>query len=190
MQDCRLPWQYSERTKFVSSKAERKNLIKSASSVRDAFRDLALQPTLPECRIQGVELKFYWGQELPKELAEWMFSCVLTLRPMYDDSRMPWDSDEKLSELYHPQQRFIVASHPNHGGHFAFLSFRWDIDERRPVMYVYELFVNGSARGNRVAYALMQAAERLCVACRVHHIVLTVFDVNTAALKLYRDRLQ
>lgn len=172
------------------SKTRTTVLVRAASAVRDIFNELNLPTTLPHCHVDEVRLHFHTSRTIPAHLTKWIFNSVLTLRPMYEASIIGWDADEKWRDLYHSDQRFIIASHPDFAGEFAFLSFRWDVEDRLPVMYIYELFVNAAARGKRVALALMWFAERLCVVNHIHCIMLTVFNDNTAALKLYRDSLQ
>lgn len=72
------------------------------------------------------------------------------------------------------------------GNRVGFLSFRWDVDENRPAMYVYELYVAPHARKHGVAAALMRLAEQICIAARIPLILLTVFDLNAAAHGLYQ----
>lgn len=73
-----------------------------------------------------------------------------------------------------------------HGNRLGFLSFRWVVDEKRPVMYVYELYVVPYARKHGLATALMRVGEKICTAARIPWTVLTVFDANVSALALYR----
>lgn len=74
---------------------------------------------------------------------------------------------------------------PIHGNRLGFLSFRWVVDEKRPVMYVYELYVVPYARKHGLATALMRIGEQICTAARIPWTVLTVFDANVPALALY-----
>lgn len=71
----------------------------------------------------------------------------------------------------------------------AFLSYRWLIDEGRPALYVYEVYVIPQARGQGLAVALMHFAERLCIAAHIPLILLTAFDSNIPALALYQRKL-
>lgn len=57
-------------------------------------------------------------------------------------------------------------------------------------MYVYEVFVEECVRGTGVAYAMMTMAEQMCRQCEVECIMLTVFEQNTNALRLYKDKLK
>lgn len=72
------------------------------------------------------------------------------------------------------------------GEHVGFLSFRWVVDEKRPAMYVYELYVVPRARKRGLATALMRLGEQICAAARIPWVLLTVFDANVSALALYR----
>lgn len=102
---------------------------------------------------------------------------------------MEWDEQEKKREIRHPHQRYLIAANERSGERLAYLSYRWDVEEGQPVMYVYELYVEHRVRGKRVAYALMKVAEELCRKLSVACIMLTVFCENQPAMALYQSRL-
>lgn len=88
----------------------------------------------------------------------------------------------------------------------GFLSYRvdaydWDGEEEKGrngdsdrgaeyVVYVYEVFVASAARRTGVAQSLLELVERICECAGVPRIVLTVFDSNAGALRLYKERLK
>lgn len=166
-------------------------IIQAASAVNDIFKDQSLPNDLSDARLQNVSLEFYKGCSLPPDLQAWMLKCVTSLRPMYENSKMGWDIREKTDEFCHPDQRFLVATHESAlpDQRIAFVCFRWDVEEAVPILYLYELFVDNQARGMRIGFALMHFVERLCLANHVFCIMLTVFDENAAAKKLYLDSL-
>ncbi|CAN8074069.1 unnamed protein product [Agarophyton chilense] len=129
-------------------------------------------------------------------------------RHLYDASTYKWSAVRKRAELAHVHHRYLLVRHvaPQSSSSssssssasasslpppppIAFLAFRWDLDDGRPVMYVYELFVRAAYRRRGLAVALMRCAETLCRAASIPYIVLTVFSANEPALNLYRHKL-
>eukprot|EP00178_Gracilaria_changii_P004087 TRINITY_DN162_c0_g1_i1.p2 TRINITY_DN162_c0_g1~~TRINITY_DN162_c0_g1_i1.p2 ORF type:complete len:212 (-),score=36.62 TRINITY_DN162_c0_g1_i1:2933-3568(-) len=134
-------------------------------------------------------LAYYDALALTTELREWMLASVQReLRALYAQSRIGWDERAKREEFSHERQRFLVVSNQR-GSACAFLAFRWDVDDGRAVMYVYELFVDNTYRARGIGVALMTYAETLCNSAHIRCIVLTVFSDNVAALNLYRNKL-
>lgn len=165
-------------------------LATQAASVVDVFNTLKLPSTLNFVAQPDITLTFHTGPTLSAHLHSALLADVSTLRQQYDASQMPWDPNSKAAELRHPDHRLILASHPSIPNRpAAFIAFRWDVEDDHPIMYVYELFVTPSLRGRRVASALMRFAEALCISLGIFRILLTVFDTNIPALKLYRRTL-
>lgn len=183
----------------MSAPAPPDAVVAAARSVTDVFAHFGLPArlsgTLPDPE-RPLSLSFHSGRSAGVALRAWMLRCVETLAPLYATSRMRFCAVEKAGELAHADQRFLVVGGgggADEGGGkeepIAFLSFRWDVEEGRPVMYIYELFVDAAARSRRIGLQLMCYAERLAALNNVSDVMLTVFDCNQAALKLYRQRL-
>lgn len=164
--------------------------VSRARAVADPFAELQMTTLLPYSRLQDVRLRASSGSTLEKADCEWMLSVVKELKSMYEQSSMGWDEAEKRKELYHREQRFLIASHEDFGERIGFLSYRFDVEEGQAVMYVYELGVSRDVRGKRLAFALMKHAEDLCSKLSIGSIMLTVFLQNQAAMSLYRDKLK
>lgn len=165
-------------------------IISRANAVVDPFSELQMTMELPYSRLSEVRLRATSGSALSKPDCEWILKSVTELKSLYEQSSMGWDEAEKRKELQHPDQRFFIASHDDFGERIAFLSYRWDIEEGQPVMYVYEVGVADDARGNRLGLALMKYAEDLCRQLSIGCIMLTVFVQNQAAMSLYREKLK
>lgn len=165
-------------------------LIAHARAVLDPFDELQLPSILPNTSPPTFELRHSTGLQLTKEETDWMISSIETsLRRFYVSSLMGWNRQEKLSDLRHEYQRFLFVLREKRPQKVAFLSFRWDVEEDEPIMYIYELFVEPHARGNRIAIMLMTYAEDFCRKLNVRKLMLTVFCRNEAAMRLYRNRL-
>lgn len=113
-----------------------------------------------------------------------------SLKHLYVHPGMKWDAREKQRDFRHKLQRFLIVHDGESDMDVAFVSFRWDIEEGVVVMYVYELFVEQSHRGLGIARKLMSRAEELCLLVDVEKIMLTVFESNTSAMHLYREKLR
>jgi ribosomal protein S18 acetylase RimI-like enzyme len=115
------------------------------------------------------------------------------LRASYRGTGLAWDRAEKRREMRSPRQRFVFADAAAGAGAVAFVSYRVDgYDGGAPggrAAYVYEVYVAEGARRVGMARALLGLVEEICGRAGVPRVVLTVFDSNTAALRLYRDRL-
>lgn len=77
------------------------------------------------------------------------------------------------------------------GSPVAFCSFRYtlgDIDAA-PILYVYELQLESAVQRAGLGRFVMSLVELLAWRAQMLRVVLTVFQSNTPALKLYRDRL-
>lgn len=165
--------------------------VNAAKRCSDVFEDLNMPKALAESKLDSVQLRCSTGETLSESDRVWMLDSVRqNLQDMYDASEMKWNDVEKDAELRHPDQRFLIAHERESGERIAFLSYRWDVEEERAVMYVYEVSVAEKFRGNRIGFALMLYAERLCRAVGVTCIMLTVFLQNRAAWSLYRDKLK
>lgn len=167
-----------------------KETIANANAMEDPFAELHMTMELPYSRLSEIRLRWKSGPSLSNTEREWMLKSVAELKGYYEKSIMEWDEAEKQRDLRHPQQRFLIASHEMFGERMAFLSFRWDLEEGEPIMYVYELGVAEEARGNRLGFALMRYAEDLNRKLFIESIMLTVFNNNSPAVRLYRDKLK
>lgn len=173
-----------------SKEKSAKETVASANSIVNPFAQLKMTMELPYSCLSEVRLRSKAGPQLSGTEFDWIFRSVSELKDHYQKSIMGWDEADKRKELQHPQQRFLIASHELFGEQIAFLSFRWDVEEGDPIMYVYELGVTKEARRNKLAWALMKYAEDLCKKVSVCRILLTVFIENQAAMTLYRDKLR
>eukprot|EP00171_Calliarthron_tuberculosum_P012471 IDg12471t1 len=137
----------------------------------------------------GLHLAVHRGPALrAAEVDSMLISMCDELRDMYEaGTPAGWDEQEKREELTHMHQCVLLASDDD--GRAAFLSFRFDIEEGGPVLYVYELFVESRSRRKGLAVALMRAVEDIAQALAIPALMLTTFVANTAAMRLYRDKL-
>ena len=109
-------------------------------------------------------------------------------------------SPAKLEELTHPDARFLLVTlpppappappSPSSSLPIAFLHLRYLLDNHLPVLYAYELQLSPSYQRCGLGSFLMTAAQALCAETGMRAVVLTAFKYNTAAMRLYRTRMQ
>lgn len=166
-------------------------VIAKARLRSNIFAEFQLPTELPRSRLKSVRLRCDTGGTLSPTDREWILESIKSsLKGMYETSTMKWDETEKQDEMVHADQRFLIAWLGATGEKVGFLSYRWDVEEGRAVMYVYEVSVVEKFRGNGVGCALMLYAEELCRRQDVGSIMLTVFFCNRPAISLYRDKLK
>lgn len=98
-----------------------------------------------------------------------------------------WNGEDKLKSFIHAKSRFIVVRDPIKDL-VGFVCFRFLIDDKRPVMYVYELQVSQSFSKRGIGRFLMLEIERLIKTSvpGISHIVLTCFLHNPGAIEFYK----
>lgn len=180
-----------KRARTNDERPSAKEVIACAKEVNDPFDKFDLPTKLQTNSKDELMLRWSTGGQLESKDMEWMVNSVESnLKKMYEQSRMKWNRREKVNEMKHKDQRIIIAEDEGVQEQTAFLTFRWDLEEGRAVMYVYELFVNEKGRGKGIGQAMMRLAEMICRAHKVPEIMLTVFSYNSAAMKLYLEKLE
>lgn len=98
-----------------------------------------------------------------------------------------WNGEDKLKSFIHAKSRFIVIC-DRMNDLVGFVCFRFLIDGKRPVVYVYELQVSASFSKRGVGRFLMLEIERLIKTYvpGISHIVLTCFVHNLGAIEFYK----
>jgi hypothetical protein len=105
------------------------------------------------------------------------------MRELYNACTEPewrWCDDEKSKMFSHPKSRFLVIQDE------GFVCFRFLVDSKRPVVYVYELQIEKPGLG--LGTLLMDEIERLCrsLVPGVRTCILTCFNHNVPALSFYK----
>ncbi|KAJ7293650.1 acyl-CoA N-acyltransferase [Mycena rebaudengoi] len=109
------------------------------------------------------------------------------MRAMYTNSSFGWNPPEKREELFNPHSRFILVYPKDHSAFVAFTAFRFEHEAEEDILYCYDLHVSETARRQGLGRALMGHLESIGSSFGLERIMLTVFKVNQAALKLYED---
>ncbi|KAL1753328.1 acyl-CoA N-acyltransferase [Schizophyllum commune] len=112
------------------------------------------------------------------------------MKDMYIKSSWGWHPADKLEELFHPDARFILVRRMLAEGLsevVAFLSFRFDMEEGEEVAYLYEVHVCSSCRRQGLGRILTDQIRRIASHYKMSSVMLTVFEANAPALKLYES---
>ncbi|CAG9463459.1 unnamed protein product [Pedinophyceae sp. YPF-701] len=110
--------------------------------------------------------------------------------PYYDD----WAKERrtKARQMKSKRMRAIVvrgfSGDADDDAVDGFVAYRFEEDEGRPVVYIYEIQVSQRCRSRGLGGALLDAAEKLGAAVGMTHVVLTVHRANKGALRLYERR--
>ena len=104
----------------------------------------------------------------------------------YNQSGWNLDKQEKMKDLLADWMRMIVVKLENEI--VAFAAFRFDMDEDRPVVYLYELHVRSDMQGKRIGDHLLRLLEVIAQCHAMDRVVLTTLKCNPRALQFYLKR--
>lgn len=119
--------------------------------------------------------------------AERMLSLTRTnMKELYDacpEAEWRWSDSDKLKSFFNVKSRFFFLEN-----YSAFICFRFLVDAKRPVAYIYELQVDPLHLGKGIGRQLVEELERLCreLAPAISHCVLTCFKTNVGAINFYK----
>ncbi|KAI8576089.1 hypothetical protein K450DRAFT_258402 [Umbelopsis ramanniana AG] len=144
-----------------------------------------------------VDIDYYHIDDFPEHLREWALTLFkANMLTMYKNSKDGWNEDEKRSELFAKEARYLVArSRTDPTRLFGYLLFQivqeetMDDDVLADVAYCYELQIEDSARGRGLGEYLVKLLEDIGKRWSMDKVMLTVFKVNTGAFKFYTKKL-
>lgn len=90
---------------------------------------------------------------------------------------------KKLRELIHPDARYLLLKHGERV--IAFLHFRFEVVNKRCVVYCYEIQVEADMVGLGIGKRLMVLLEILARKFAMDKVMLTVLDQNPGAKHFY-----
>ncbi|KAL1738295.1 acyl-CoA N-acyltransferase, partial [Schizophyllum fasciatum] len=110
------------------------------------------------------------------------------MKDMYENSSWGWDPEDKYEELFHKDTRFILARRKADDNELiGYAAFRFEVEEGEDVVYLYEVQISNSCRRQGLGRILMEQARRIGEQYKMNRIMLTVFNANVPALKLYES---
>ncbi|GBG26343.1 Ankyrin repeat domain-containing protein 1 [Hondaea fermentalgiana] len=122
--------------------------------------------------------------------AETITACLdLTERNMraaYAEAKWKWDRDKKRAQLVKSASRFVIARHQDSGALAGFVNFRFTIEGKALVFYVYEIQVDlSTAAHSGLGSFLMLLMERVARYWEMDWLMLTCFRANEQAMRFY-----
>lgn len=116
----------------------------------------------------------------------------------YKASSIGWHRSAKAEEMMDPKMIFLLlrensnpvsSARSRNNRIIGFISFMFTSDdpphEDREVVYIYEIHLAESLRGQGLGSHLIRFAELVAQQCGISKIMLTVFTANTGAKALY-----
>jgi ribosomal protein S18 acetylase RimI-like enzyme len=128
---------------------------------------------------------FIFVPKLSTEKAEELLLLTKTnMKGMYNACPEPewkWNDMEKRKMFLHAKSRIILADN-------GFVCFRFVVEDKQPVVYVYELQIKPESTGKGLGRQLMEEVETFCAksAPGIRKCMLTVFRHNSGALGFYK----
>eukprot|EP00045_Choanoeca_perplexa_P001999 m.22572 g.22572 ORF g.22572 m.22572 type:complete len:189 (+) comp11270_c0_seq1:121-687(+) len=96
---------------------------------------------------------------------------------IYKTSDWGWNDETKLKEMSDPTMMYLTTL-DNQMKLNAFASFKFDVEDRREVLYCYELQVDSSCRGQGLGKALLKVLLSLANQEKMECVMLTCHKHN------------
>ncbi|KAL6770935.1 hypothetical protein ACKKBF_B33280 [Auxenochlorella protothecoides x Auxenochlorella symbiontica] len=143
--------------------------------------------------------------DLPKSWSKWMLDLTRTnMKAHYEACPgWGWREREKKSELAHPSARYLVAassvaeSEENIAAcnseqgcdvkPVAFLHFRFEVEDHKPILYLYELQLDNSVQRKGLGQFLVRLLELVAWQSGLSQLKLTVLNTNDGAGLFYKS---
>lgn len=123
-----------------------------------------------------------------------MDACLaLTERNMaslYEDAGWGWNSSVKRRELCHPDARYLLAfAGEGADAELAgFAHFRFEAEDGRACLYVYEIQLASAVQGRGLGKRLMQIMELIARRAGMGWMQATVFVANEGSMRFFCDK--
>ena len=123
--------------------------------------------------------------KLSNEQEKVIFNVVEeNMKSYYQKSkRLPWNAEQKKDEIFEKSIRYVVCFDSDQI--VAFCAFMFDIEDKRPVLYLYELQVIKKYQHIGLGNFLMCLMEKIAKNVGMSHVMLTVFSHNDIAMNFY-----
>jgi ribosomal protein S18 acetylase RimI-like enzyme len=106
------------------------------------------------------------------------------MKTHYEKSkRLPWDAEKKREEIFEKNMRFLICFDGDRI--VAFSAFLFDIEDKRLVLYLYELQVIKEYQRYGIGSFLMPLVEQIAKHAGMAYVMLTVFRHNESAMNFY-----
>nr|ACO10885.1 N-acetyltransferase 11 [Caligus rogercresseyi] len=120
----------------------------------------------------------------------WLMDLMTrNMKSLYEGVSWGWDPEAKEKEMFEDAAWFLIATESNSGIPLAFSHFRFDNDYGHEVLYVYELQVEESNRGQGLGRTLMGTLELLATHNKMEKLILTVLKNNAGARRFFKKTM-
>lgn len=125
----------------------------------------------------------------------WSFSFRLFyyhLQDYYERSSWKWDVDKKRKETFSSKSWLLTCriqeeNSPHLPVIAGFVSFRFEYEGGRPVLYCYEIQLRDRYRGRSIGRCLMNLLSLIAKDSKISSVMLTVFKFNERALRFFQN---
>eukprot|EP00743_Colponemidia_sp_Colp-15_P001729 GILK01001889.1.p2 GENE.GILK01001889.1~~GILK01001889.1.p2 ORF type:complete len:216 (-),score=41.74 GILK01001889.1:884-1531(-) len=156
----------------VSRASENRNLLAECSSV--VFND----------KESSFRVELF--PKLTSDHLDWCVALLSDNMKQYYESVWGWNEREKRKELIHEASRILLLFDSTDNQPKAFLHFRFEVvDNKIPVLYVYEIQLSMDIRGRGVGRYLMELVEQIARTTKMKQVMLTCFKQNESAMQFY-----
>ena len=162
---------------------EARKRVKTANAVENPLD--GVQINLPD---QNYSISSQKMSKRPLSIQNWVFETIkANVSHFYDDS-CPWSDADKRTEILHPEMWNVLINFECSPVGFA--NFRFDMDDKSDVLYLYEVHVVQSSQRKGIGRILMSAVEQICVRNQLSKVVLTSHKGNVSSQKFFRNKLE
>jgi ribosomal protein S18 acetylase RimI-like enzyme len=107
---------------------------------------------------------------------------------------MGWNSKEKKQEMTIPDMSYIIVLDNNNSNNrnvVGFCSFLLNtqqeiLDKTFDICYLYEIHIDRKFQNLKIGTTLLDKVKQKCIQSNLYAIVLTVFNINQNAQRLYQ----
>lgn len=179
----------------MSSKAKEKRAKRRAETeamnlrvrkVHEALENpdnLADLPMFKSFNRNGIEATNTYYKTLPDDLKDWVYD--LTKRNMFElyEKTWGWNESGKKKELYADWARYCVIRVGDRP--VGFINMKFEIEQELFRIYIFEFQIEPEFQRHGLGRFLMQSVEFIGLKRGAEMIMLTVFNINTAARAFY-----
>ncbi|VDP76372.1 unnamed protein product [Echinostoma caproni] len=127
----------------------------------------------------------------PELLDDMLNVLYNNMKGFYDQSSWEWDTEKKREEAFSSKSRLLICrvadtEFPTSTAVAGFVSFRFEREVDRPVLYCYEIQLREQYRGRSIGCYLMNLLFLIAKDCKMDRVMLTVFKFNERALRFFR----
>lgn len=132
-----------------------------------------------------IDIRTYTARSIGKECLEWAFQlCKGNMEAFYEPV-WGWNDEKKREELQDEAARYLVANSTEGNEPLGYVHIRFEVEETRPVLYVYELQISPQAQSRGLGKLLMAAVEIVARKTEMACVMLTVLKGNARAVNFY-----